>query len=1034
MTAPDVQAAELEELLIYDDLFLELFQAFLALPAFPVRIFYDRLTGNVRDLDGALQDGPLEYGADEKRRETTLFWLRQERLPLFRKSHFYLEYKLTKLLVRPLEDPQPTSRYDIRGYSRQTDSAALSTAPCSAVPQQFSAPGIWSAEPLGSTGGFPSRVHSTPAAPGYESDTYRLSLLERYGDAIMRLCQPADHRVEDGAHYMDFTHSDTTERSCPMSPGFQLRAEASTRAEDQKDTRGPGSAAWKSGAQGTGWADPEDLSVTEEEENFVKQHNLTMSALQQLKEEALSSVVGFGRFVRFLQDTRGIHLLHFWMDCEAFKDTSVDLAAGHSPEDARHLCVHLFRSIQNKYQFCLSPECQEQIRQCQQSRGASYHALRRPQYDALRRLRSYWIPRFLIHRQRRQQDSRPDGAGVRPVSAFLDAADHLSPVTGAASTARGMRDSDAVSSSALPDRMIPALRLDAAAGGPFLHYLHRFQPPKTIQIFLLWQELNEYGEWGTERNRSGGSQRPSVCGDGHLHRGPRDPAPGGNDLSGGIQLADLGSTYHLALDALRDPWIQFLNYDITTFLKFCAPLSLEFGSSATVKKITKQKRSDKENRHWGLHQGGGKKVKRKKDPSLVPGPLTLEMLQHRAVYKAYKKLVQETEEPQTLRVLEMLHALQSTRGERDMLALIQKVLELDVLQNLQLQELRRHLRSDLSRGAISSSSISRVTGLLGALLDVSFHKFWGEISGRLKVYGVEQSGNEGWARLEPILLVLSTKIATKRLHGQRSDVYHPAQMQPSVDDVVAFHQAIGMAAQGWPTPEILHFLKYLQTHGPQEGLPLLENNLLCCLELRKYRNAHHAMPDRGLLKRKVHVLRERFLLLHENGGLQLSPELLEAAQRDTEAATHSDLPSTSLFDHLQDWLTDSLLPFWAGFRRAWAVRSPSSAQREPVLRMQQMLRKRLALFEVEETPLKTFHLPQVQLDPSKAAPSMVTFSFSMTNGLSLKESSAQTPDPPLSRSSSQTAALTSMRPTSPEPPQLDASAVARIPDERTCRR
>ncbi|CAJ0930250.1 unnamed protein product [Ranitomeya imitator] len=644
---------------------------------------------------------------------------------------------------------------------------------------------------------------------------------------------------------------------------------------------------------------------------------------------------------------------------------------------------------------------------------------------------------------------------MRPVSSSLDATVHLSRLTGDSSTARGMWDSDAISGSALPDRMIPALRLDAAAGGPFLHYLHRFQPPKTIEIFLLWQELNEYGEWRTERS---GSQRPGVYGDEHLHRGPRDPAPVDSDLPGGIQMTDLGSAYHLALDALRDPWIRFLKYDITMFLKFCVPLSQESGSSATGGKKAKQKRSGKENRHWGLQHGGGTKVKRKKDPSLVPGPLALEMLQHRAVYKAYKKLVQETEEPQTLRVLEILHALQSTRGKQDMLALIQKVLELDVIQNPHLQALRRNLHSDLSRGAISSSSITRVTGVLGALLDVSFHKFWGEISGRLKDYGMEQPGNEGWARLEPILLVLSTKIATKRLHGQKSGADHPAQMQPSVDDVVAFHQALGMAAQGWPTPKILHFLKYLQTHGPQEGLPLLDNNLLCCLELQKYRNAHHAMPDRGLLKRKVHVLRERFLLLHENAGLQLSPELLEAAQRDTEAATHSDLPSTSLFDHLQDWLTDSLLPFWAGFRRAWAFRSPSSAQREPGAALYivrgGVVNSALGLPPVVVDGIFSppavsrclglvRHTPRLllvaaigsgfALDPIKAAPSMVTFSFSMTSGLTLKESSTQTPDPGVSRSTSQTGVLPAMSPTSAEQPQLVTSAMAGILAERTCR-
>ncbi|XP_075719626.1 uncharacterized protein LOC142760344 isoform X2 [Rhinoderma darwinii] len=994
--------------------------------AFPVRIFYDRLTGSVRDLDGTLQDYSQEYGANDLQSETTLFWLRHERLSLFRRSPLYLEYKLAKLLLRPLEDPQPASRYGIRGYSRQTNSATLSTSQFSTAPQQSSAPSVWPEEPPGTEVGFPSRVHSTPAAPGYESETYRLSLLEQYGDAIIRLCQPLDPQMVDSG-------SGTIVPNCPESPGLQLRAEASARADDQEDTR-------SDGERGMDWTDLEDLySITEEDEDFVKKHNLTMSALQRLKEEALSSRDGVGRFIRFLQDTQGIHGLHFWMDCEAFKEKSVDLEVNLSPEDARHLCVHLFRRIQNKYQFCLSPECQEQIRLCQQSRGPSYHALRRSQYDALRRLRSYWIPRFLIHRQRRyvvrQGRVKPDAASLEVAiipSSLMDSS------TGDTSTTPGQRRSDRIfsrlddqkiSGSFVSHRMVGALKNEAEAGGAFLHYVNRFEPPKTAQIFLLWQELGEYGEWRSERNQSGASHQvtdvyPETparrAGDGW------DRPPGRSDLSRGIQLADLGSAYHLALAALRDPWIRFLNYDITEFLKNCVPLSLnksqESESSASRGITTRQKRSNKENRHWGLNYGGGKKVKRKKDPLMAPSQLQpepntpLEMLQHRAVYKAYKKLVQETEEPQTSRALEILHALQSHKGDRKVLDLVQKVLELDSIQNPQLQGLRRRLTSELSRGRISSRSLHQVTTFLRALLDASFNRFWDEMFGRLKEYGVEQPGNEGWARLEPILLTLSTKMAMKRLHGRRSDAYHPAQIQPSGDDEDSFNQALTMAAQGWPPPQVLHFLKYLQTHGPQEELPLLENNLLCCLELGKYKNVHHAEPDRGLLKRKVRVIKERFLLLHGSPVLQLSPEVVEAALRDAEAAaTHSDLPSISLFNHLHDWLSDSLLPFWAGYRKAWAIRSPSSAQRVPPLRLQQMLRKRLALFEMEETPLKTFHLPPIQQISPRAPPSMVTFSFSMTNGLTLKENSAQTPDPPANRRTSQTGVLPPRSPTSPMP-------------------
>ncbi|MEE6517035.1 hypothetical protein FKM82_026966 [Ascaphus truei] len=149
------------------------------------------------------------------------------------------------------------------------------------------------------------------------------------------------------------------------------------------------------------WATQDEVSAAiEEEESFLQQHNLTRSSLQRLKEESLGTREGMGKFVDFLQDTLGSYLLHFWMDCEEFKECSIDLEANYSPVEARHRSVHLFRCIQGKYQVCLSPECQEQIRVSQQNWGPTFHALKRPQYDALRRLRSYWVPRFLIHQQR----------------------------------------------------------------------------------------------------------------------------------------------------------------------------------------------------------------------------------------------------------------------------------------------------------------------------------------------------------------------------------------------------------------------------------------------------------------------------------------------------------------------------------------------------------------------------------------------------------------------------------------------------------
>ncbi|KAM8947257.1 uncharacterized protein RCH25_050390 [Pelodytes ibericus] len=376
--------------------------------------------------------------------------------------------------------------------------------------------------------------------------------------------------------------------------------------------------------------------------------------------------------------------------------------------------------------------------------------------------------------------------------------------------------------------------------------------------------------------------------------------------------------------------------------------------------------------------------------------VNLELLQHRAVYKAYRKSVQHTEEPEVLKVLELLHSLQGDNGS--LLCLVQEILDLDSFQSPSLKALRKRLANEFSKGKISKSTLEKTIGFLSSLLADSFGKFWSEISGQLKDCRVEEIGKEGWARLEPVLKVIATKIVLKRLHGRKNNSYIPAKTQPSVDDKATFTHAVHVAAQGWPTPEVLHFLRHLQMVGAQEGLPLLENNLLCYLEMKKYRNIHHAMPDRGLLRRKVRVIKERFLLPFAPIP-QLFADILQESLKAAEAADQSEAPASTIFTHLQESLSDSLLPFWAGFRKAWQIRSPTSAQRIPQLRVQQKLRERLANFELEESPLKTFHLPPVRPAESRS-PSMITFSFSISQGVTIKENSAQGRDsqtPPDSR-------------------------------------
>ena len=62
--------------------------------------------------------------------------------------------------------------------------------------------------------------------------------------------------------------------------------------------------------------------------------------------------------------------------------------------------VWCYRDIQDKYRLSLTREARKQIQQAAHDHGLSHNVFIRTQYDVLRRLRTYWVNRFLIHKER----------------------------------------------------------------------------------------------------------------------------------------------------------------------------------------------------------------------------------------------------------------------------------------------------------------------------------------------------------------------------------------------------------------------------------------------------------------------------------------------------------------------------------------------------------------------------------------------------------------------------------------------------------
>jgi hypothetical protein len=132
----------------------------------------------------------------------------------------------------------------------------------------------------------------------------------------------------------------------------------------------------------------EDLSVT------GKVH----ASINQYKQKYLGSVRGLREFRDFLKTTNnGQVFLKFWLDCEFFRDSMQDY------DQIENMATRnrLFRDINERFVFPFSDKMHEKVRDNYlEAFGLNHNVFSQIQYDVLRRLRSYWIPRYILNRLR----------------------------------------------------------------------------------------------------------------------------------------------------------------------------------------------------------------------------------------------------------------------------------------------------------------------------------------------------------------------------------------------------------------------------------------------------------------------------------------------------------------------------------------------------------------------------------------------------------------------------------------------------------
>ncbi|XP_067943114.1 regulator of G-protein signaling 22-like [Watersipora subatra] len=672
--AVDLNEDTLEDLLTYDDLFLDYFNAFLQLPAFAEPLEYDRLVGTFQEVitvpaepttpvppTSALSRSPFgsrsgkRYGVSDEERESMLEWCKNNRLPYFLETKLFRELKLLKLLLRALDERFQRSAShkssQIRGYSRQTESyvSSLSNSADNSANEDEYDEG-WNGD---------SRDVYTEGQPG----SHTVSLPAQLGHA--RSAKSAKHRRQTGKQtnqtkkviFSRKGKSSDTETGDEDNNAIigAVRQMTFTSTDAQAGIQEEGSGFFSSnGKYGyprsisapvnykeflhipmyTDFGDifiNDDLVGGTEEDKFVTYNEDKASeqqtesdiknlegkinmSLQQMKERIFSSRAGMAELTEFLADTNGMDLFNFWIDCETFKDTMAD----HDEIMKMASRNQLFRDIQDKYKLSLTADARAQIQKAASSYQLSHTVFIRTQYDVLRRLRTYWLPRFILHKEKANElnsllglhqlnvasqqtstDKRSDQ--FLPKISFVNSLpiDHNRIMQLAESGSetwttvlQGGRKLDARVKSAriiqsvsqsegrgdIRERMLLALQCDRNAGGPFRAYLAKFEKCTLLSKLLFWEAVTDYGS-AEDRSADRLLRMNQAWNIYNLYIGENSPYD--IDISGRARSdilnclkkstdfvsADLlQSAQSHAVDSLIEPWKLYLKYDVKLFL------------------------------------------------------------------------------------------------------------------------------------------------------------------------------------------------------------------------------------------------------------------------------------------------------------------------------------------------------------------------------------------------------------------------------------------------------------------------------------
>ncbi|KAL5263661.1 hypothetical protein ACHWQZ_G008883 [Mnemiopsis leidyi] len=627
---------------------------------------------------------------------------------------------------------------------------------------------------------------------------------------------------------------------------------------------------------------------------------------KQERKVLLGSVSGMDGFREFLSRTAGEHLLNLWLDITQMEGVFDKL-------DKREVKVDMIRDLQDKYRTRLSSSAKERLFK------REFTSLQKLKSQVLRKLQFYWLPRYF---QMKLQDCRTDGKLkldldeeqlklpflpsvlvsrsyplqlsnlTTVINDTIDWAELFKEHDQRIVSGR-LRNVSASIVSSKKDHFIFGIRSDKNAGGPFKRWLARHGNTEMMNILSFCEEVTQYRVC-EERKADRGILKRSGWRIWHNFMAPGAPQSVGLGpaVTSDIRIALLATkdfVPYTVFDTakgnvtlfLKRAWKEYIQEDYELYLESRPDImeQIKALTETRIRQMQGQRTNQRDRRRYRAHRH--KKGKKKKVHTVFDSeseeelededfanmhiPVLEDALTNRPAMEKFSNWADRNLNGEKLLMYNLWKDLKSyfeinKQSNKHLRSLQAEHIHRThfLMKDKKPYNFPQDLSSRMSRDQTArptSPLLTKTMTFCGSTVEKVFDEFVQTLPLAQATLRRRNTSDDMNSSISQQSFVIGG--GRRRGRGNKSKKV-PGRATPTKE---LYHRLLNllMSVTGtWPE-ELLLFEKYLAEHGPDDGYPLIINDLHFWVEVQRYKDMHHTDTDPDFIYRKLEAIIDCYL-------------------------------------------------------------------------------------------------------------------------------------------------------------------------------